>query len=283
LDGPSGDGDGRGTGIGEALAYRQTYACVAFDYDCAIAVTKDISPRIHRLGTPLVNWYFVEDRGELTAVDGGLPGFKRTLAADLAMLGFGLKDVRAVILTHSDGDHTGVADELHESGARVLIHAADEPKLRKPGPKSGDAKAVNIVPEMWRPSLWRAFGSLLLAGGARPAKINDAETFTEGVLDVPGRPRVIPTPGHTPGHCAFHFEEHSALFVGDAMATLNMITLRTGPQLMPRPLNESNAETLRSLDPIEPIDAEIMLFGHGEPWRDGVGAAVAQARTAAQG
>jgi glyoxylase-like metal-dependent hydrolase (beta-lactamase superfamily II) len=211
-----------------------------------------------------------------------MPAFKKTLAADLATLGFGVDDVRAVILTHSDADHTGVADELHESGARVLIHEADEPKLRKPGPKSGDAKLVNIVPDMWRPSFWRVFGSLLLAGGARPTKINDAETFGEGVLDVPGRPRVIATAGHTPGHCAFHFEQHGALFVGDAMATLNMITLHTGPQLMPRQMNQSDAEALRSLDAIEPIDAEIMLFGHGEPWRGGVGAAVAQARTAAR-
>src|SRR5205807_8154616 len=135
----------------------------------------------------------------------------------------------------------------------------------------GDARPINIVPEMWRPSLWRLLGSMLLAGGARPTKVEDAETFEEGVLDVPGRPRVVPTPGHTPGHCAFHFEGHNALFVGDAMCTLNMVTGRTGPQLIARPLNESNAGALRSLDAIEPIDAAVMLFGHGEPWRGGVG------------
>jgi glyoxylase-like metal-dependent hydrolase (beta-lactamase superfamily II) len=87
-----------------------------------------------------VNWYLVEEGARLTAVDAGVPGFKGSLAADLAALGFGLGDIEAVILTHSDGDHTGVAQALRDGGARVLIHSADEPKLRKPGPKSGDAK-----------------------------------------------------------------------------------------------------------------------------------------------
>jgi glyoxylase-like metal-dependent hydrolase (beta-lactamase superfamily II) len=252
------------------------------NYHRAIAVTHDIAPRVHRLGNWAVNWYLVEDGGRLTAVDAGVPGFKGSLPADLAALGFGLGDVEAVILTHSDGDHTGVAEAMREGGARVLIHSADEPKLRKPGPKSGDAKPLKILREMWRPSLWRIFGSMVLAGAARPTKIADAETFGGGaVLDVPGHPRVIPTPGHTPGHCAFHFEEHGALFVGDAMCAMNPVTGEKGPQLMPRVMNESDALARQSLDAIEPIDAQIMLFGHGEPWRGGVGVAVAQARAGA--
>jgi glyoxylase-like metal-dependent hydrolase (beta-lactamase superfamily II) len=212
-------------------------------------------------------------------VDAGLPGFKGSLASEVAALGFGMGDIDSVILTHSDADHTGLAETMHGAGARVLIHSADEPKLRKPGPKSGDASPLHIVPELWRPSLWRLIWSMALAGGMRPPKISDAETFGPGeVLDVPGHPRVIPTPGHTPGHCAFYFEQHGALFVGDAMCTMNPVTGGTGPQLMPHVMNESNERALRSLSEIEPIEAEVMLFGHGEPWREGVRTAVKQAR-----
>ena len=229
-----------------------------------------------------MNWYLVEDRGRLTAVDAGLPGFKGSLESDLTSLGYGLGDIEAVILTHSDGDHTGLAQVLHETGARVLIHSADEPKLRKPGPKSGDAKPLNIVPDLWRPTLWRVIGTVILTGSGHPRKVADAETFGDGdVLDVPGRPRVVPTPGHTPGHCVFYFEEHGALFVGDAMCALSPVTGRRGPQLMPRAMNESNAIAAQSLGAIEPIGAEVVLFGHGEPWRDGVRAAVQRARAAA--
>jgi glyoxylase-like metal-dependent hydrolase (beta-lactamase superfamily II) len=202
---------------------------------------------------------------------------------DLATLGFALGDIDAVILTHPDADHTGLVPMIHEAGARVLISSADEPKLRKPGPKSGDAKPQNIIPELWRPSLWKTIVSLMGAQGFKLAKITYGETFGEGdVLDVPGSPRVIGTPGHTPGHSAFHFESRRALFVGDAMCTLNTITHQRGPQLMPRAMNESNEVAIKSLDALAPIDADVMLFGHGEPWRDGVGEAIRQARAAKQ-
>lgn len=184
-----------------------------------------------------------------------------------------------MILTHSDADHTGLAAVLHEAGARVLVHSADDAALRKPGPKSGDASPRKILPDLWRPSLWRLIGSMALAGGGRPTRVEDAETFEGGVLDVPGGPRVIPTPGHTPGHCAFHFEQHGALFVGDAMCNRSPVTGRTGPQLMPHAFNVSNESALRSLDAIDSVEAEVLLAGHGEPWREGVSAAVSEARS----
>jgi glyoxylase-like metal-dependent hydrolase (beta-lactamase superfamily II) len=202
--------------------------------------------------------------------------------ADLASLGFSPSDIKAVILTHSDVDHTGLTPSFRDAGARVLIHSDDEPKLRKPGPKSGDAKPQNILPALWRPSLWRTIMAITQAQGFRMPKITNAQTFGDGeVLDVPGRPRVIATPGHTPGHSAFLFEERKALFVGDALCTLSPVTHARGPQLMPRAMNESNEQALRSLDQLEPIQADVVLFGHGEPWRDGVSDMIKQARAAA--
>ncbi len=243
----------------------------------------DIVPGVHGLGSKLVNWYLVEERGRLTAVDAGLLGFARRMPADLAALGHVPGDVAAVVLTHSDGDHTGLATTFRESGARVMIHAADEPTLRKPGPKSGDASPRNILGELWRPMLWRTFIKMARDGGARPPKVEGAETFAHGdVLDVPGSPRVVGTPGHTPGHCALYFEGHGALFVGDEMCTWNPFTGLRGPQLMPKFTNVSTAQCLESLAAIEDLPAAALLPGHGEPWRQGVSAAVERARTAAR-
>ena len=240
-------------------------------------------PGVHRLGNARFNWYLVEEGGRLTAVDAGLPGFKKNLSSDLASLGVSPEDIDAVILTHADADHMGLAATFREQGASVLIHPEGEPKLRKPGPKSGDASPVNIIPQMWRPLLWRMFTEMMLAGAARPPTVDDAETFAEGdVLEVPGNPRVIATPGHAPGHCAFLFERHSALFVGDELCTWNVLTGSRGPQLMPHGMNESDAQCLQSLHALEPVEAEVVLFGHGEPWHEGVPAAVRQARAALQ-
>ena len=241
----------------------------------------EISPGVHGLGSSVVNWYLVADGGRLTAVDAGLSGFADSLEADLGRIGHGLGDVEALVLTHSDGDHTGLAPRLRAAGARVLVHADDQATLRKPGAKGGDASPRHVLPNIWRPALWRLLGHMVRRG-ARPGRIEDAESFADGdVLDVPGRPRVVHTPGHTPGHCALHFESLGALFVGDALCTHEILSPGGAPRLMPSFLNVDNRAALASLAAIERLEAELVLPGHGDPWREGPAAAVASARAQA--
>jgi glyoxylase-like metal-dependent hydrolase (beta-lactamase superfamily II) len=241
----------------------------------------ELAPGVHGLGSELVNWYLVEDEGRLTAVDAGLPGFGERLEADLARLGHTPGDVEAVVLTHSDADHTGIAPRLQAAGASVLIHAADEGALRKPGPKTGDASPRHLLANLWRPSVLRIVGHML-RNGAKPAKVEGAETFADGdVLDVPGRPRVVHTPGHTPGHCALLFEGRGALFVGDALCTHELLARGGGPCVMPSYLNADNRACLDSLGAIEHVQADLLLPGHCDPWRQGAASAVARARAQA--
>ena len=47
---------------------------------------------------------------------------------------------------------------------------------------------------------------------------------------------------------------------------------------MPACLNLSSAQALESLAHIENLEAGVVVFGHGDPWTDGVGAAVESAR-----
>jgi glyoxylase-like metal-dependent hydrolase (beta-lactamase superfamily II) len=239
----------------------------------------EIAEGIHGLGTELVNWYLVEEDGRLTAVDAGLPKFRETLETDLRSIGRAPGDVEAVVLTHSDSDHTGVVPALRDAGARVLIHAADEETLRRPGPKKGDAAPARALPRAgWRWRFWKVMGEMTRGGGAKPPKIEGAETFAGGdVLDVPGSPRAVHTPGHTDGHCAFLFEDRRTLFVGDALCTWDFFTGRLGPRLMPGPTNVSAAQARESVAAIEPLDARLLLPGHGEPWHGTPATAVRQA------
>ena len=239
----------------------------------------EVAPGVHRLGSEIVNWYLVRDGDRLTAVDAGLSRFHDSLESDLAALGASPGDVEAVVLTHSDSDHTGLAPVLREAGARVLIHRGDEATLAKPGPKKGDASPPHLVPLLVRPAFWRFMIYMTRGGGAKPPKIEGAETFAGGdVLDVPGSPRVIETPGHTAGHCALHFEGAGVLFVGDELCTWNPITGVRQPQLMPRQFNESNEACRESLAAIEGLEAKVVLAGHGDPWTGGPAAAVKSAR-----
>jgi glyoxylase-like metal-dependent hydrolase (beta-lactamase superfamily II) len=242
--------------------------------------TQPSAPGITRLGTEIVNWYLVEEGGRLTAVDAGLPAYTRSLESDLAAHGHSLGDIEAVVLTHSDGDHFGMAAKMRSAGARVLVHEADEPKLRKPGPKSGDGAPLKVAPLMWRPAFWRFMGHMARNGGAKPPPVEDAETFSDGdVLDVPGHPRAVHTPGHTDGHCALLFESHGALFVGDELCTWNPLSGERGPRLMPKQFDVSYAQAAESLSRIEALDAGLILPGHGDPWTGSPADAVVQARS----
>jgi glyoxylase-like metal-dependent hydrolase (beta-lactamase superfamily II) len=189
--------------------------------------------------------------------------------------------VDALLLTHAHSDHTGVAGKLHERGIPVYLHKDDQ-ELMRTG-KEPWKREANPLPQLWRPGVWSLFLHFARNGALKPPKIDDALAIADGdVLDVPGRPRVIYTPGHTPGHCAFYFEGPKALFTGDLMCTWNPLSGRRGPHIMPRAFNVSSAQSRESLTRIETLDAEIVLPGHGEPWTDGVSSAVERAREAGE-
>jgi glyoxylase-like metal-dependent hydrolase (beta-lactamase superfamily II) len=240
---------------------------------------RQLAEGLVRLGTPIVNWYLVADADGVVVVDAAVSGYRPQLEPGLALLGRSLSDVHAVLLTHSDADHTGVAGALHfEHGIPVYIHAEDEPRLRKPGSKQTDG---SLRPHLLHAPLWRLFGHLARNGGLKPPKIADAALVDDGqALKLPGRPRVIHAPGHTVGHVAYEFSSHRALILGDVLCTWNPLTTRTGPQVMPSAFNVSTPQALASLARIEDVDAAFVLPGHGDPWTEGVGAAVERARAA---
>lgn len=106
------------------------------------------------------------------------------------------------------------------------------------------------------------------------------ESIADGeVLDVPGSPRVIFTPGHTPGSCAFWLEDRGVLLCGDALAARNIYTGREGdPQLL-GPADEETATARESLSRLEGLGDVVVLPGHGNPWRGDVDEALALARS----
>ena len=106
-------------------------------------------------------------------------------------------------------------------------------------------------------------------------------TVNGDVLDVPGRPRVLHTPGHTVGHCALLLEDRGVLFVGYSICTWNPLTGSRTPQVMPHAFNVDNRACVSSLEAIAGADAGVLLPGHGDPWYGSPAKAAERARAAA--
>ena len=118
-------------------------------------------------------------------------------------------------------------------------------------------------------------------GLLRIPRIAEVSTFGDGAtLDVPGSPRVILLPGHTPGSAALHFAGHDALLIGDAIATYAVTTGVDAPMIAP--FTADPAEALASLARLDDLEAGFVLPGHGQAWTRGVAAALAEVRAAAR-
>jgi glyoxylase-like metal-dependent hydrolase (beta-lactamase superfamily II) len=229
-----------------------------------------IAPSVHRLGTnSAVNSYLVQAAGEVTIIDAAMPGFYSDIPDELAAMGRSIADVKALLLTHGHSDHIGYAERLRrEHEVPVLVHEADAALARGevPNPSKG-----------WGPvKLGPLLGFLWLGlthGGLRPQNLQVVSTFGDGAtLDVPGSPKVILTPGHTPGSAALHFEHHGTLLVGDAFATYAVTTGRRGPQVAP--FSADAMQSVASLSRLEELPVQLVLPGHGAAWTDGIAEAV---------
>ena len=235
-----------------------------------------IAGGLHRIGSDIVNSYLVVDADGVTVIDAGLPRYWDLLDAELASIGRTLDDVRALVLTHGDTDHIGFAARLYrEKGIAAFVHAADveraQLKVKKPSFGWGPVRVGPLMGFLWYSAR---------QGGLRIPPAEHLQTMTDGeVLDVPGHPRIIHTPGHTPGSVSVHVPAVDAVMLGDTFTTRNVLTGVTGPK--PAPFTLQPDEAVRSLDRLADVNATWVLPGHGPTWDGGVSEAVRLVRQAA--
>ncbi len=239
----------------------------------------EVAPGVHRLSQGIVNFYLIDGGGGLVLVDAGAPADWKVLVATVSGLGRTLEELEAVVLTHAHSDHTGFAEQARTTaGAHVLVHRADEEAARTGKTAKNDGKVVSYL---LRVEFYRTLFSLLRRGAGKIVPILEVSTFDDGeTLDLPAGPRVVHAPGHTDGSCAVFLESRKVLLTGDVLVTRNPLTGRVGPQIMPAGLNHSSPQALASLDALEKVPADLLLPGHGEPWRQGAAHAVRLARAA---
>ena len=239
---------------------------------------RDITEGVHRIGEHFLNWYLIEDGGQLTVVDAGLPASWRSMLQALNAIRHTPDNIEALVLTHAHFDHIGFAERARaELGIPVWVHENDAPLTKRPWLYMTERSPLSYLSRGNLPIA----SAFIRAGAPRVGPIREVRRFgNEGILDVPGSPRVLFTPGHTLGHVSLHLPERDVVIAGDALVTHDPYTDTRGPRIVAQGATADSERALASLERLAGTGAGTLLPGHGEPWTGGAELAVREARRA---
>lgn len=224
-------------------------------------------PTIFSIGP--INVYLINAE-PLTLIDTGLQNAEAetALKAGLHSLGYSMKDIRRILITHGDYDHSGLAVKISEaSGALIYVHEME--KLKMDG---------------WNRFITRK-AAVLMAGGLPPKVFEEVIAATQNRVGIAQPLReyiplsggeILPfegfdlevyyTPGHALGHLCFFLRKQGILFAGDTL----LAHVTPNPQLeIDENAQDGRFKTLKqymdSLDLLEKLPVNKVLTGHGRP------------------
>jgi glyoxylase-like metal-dependent hydrolase (beta-lactamase superfamily II) len=221
-------------------------------------------------GVPHGNAWAVASEGGIVLFDTGIGGRGRMRQFDLALaqVGFGIEDVRLLVCTHSHTDHYGLAAPIVEgAGCELWMHPAwEHVRPLADDPEAALERRIEVARESGVPA-----ESLERYREAR----SDGETGIDAIVEpdrdlLPGVEvetdfgawQVHETPGHAPSHVVLHQPERRLLISGDHLLGRTVLFFDHGHT--PDPVGEF----LRGLDEVEPLEIDLVLPGHGRPFRD---------------
>lgn len=202
----------------------------------------------------------VDDGVVLIDTGAGDSGIVDLIWQQLAAIGFGPQDLRAILCTHYHRDHYGNVATLQQTVPLwVGLHAADVAVL-------ADLSASN---RMEQELLWKAMGIESVDDEAQrnegnpfgeiPAGRPDRVLLDGDVLQLGGRTlRVVWTPGHSPGHVCFFEESAGVLFAGDHL----LPRISSGVTLLTVQRRNPLADYLGSLTRLSALPVTTVLPGH---------------------
>jgi len=171
---------------------------------------------------PVLVW----DEKDVVLLDAGLPGMGNEFRKSALSAGVPFDRLNHVILTHSDMDHVGSLAEITKPfGGRVTIlaHSQEKPYI--------ECELLPIRVQQMEVSAGKAVGAareqlLAMISGLKKSytlfKAKVDQTIAEGdVLPFCGGILCIHTPGHTPGHMCYYFEQSKLLIAGDILQIVN--------------------------------------------------------------
>lgn len=186
-----------------------------------------------------------------TLIDTGMPAHATLILDALKKRNIALHQVRRIIITHCDLDHSGSAAQLRRAtGATVVAHSVEKAYLEQP--------------RLRQPALW--LRPLFFVMGQFPSFYHRPVTVDQLVVDGDETPEgftIVHTPGHSPGHISLLHKQKRFLIAGDALVNRN--NKLTGNESPFTPDKKNAQRSVWKIAKKYGDDFDTIVFGHGEP------------------
>ena len=145
--------------------------------------------------------------GGLALIDPGPSTSLDNLRAALKRKGFGVGDVRQVLLTHIHLDHGGCTGSLvkENPSIEVYVHERGAPHMANP------EKLLASASRLYGQDMGPLWGEFIAVPAQRLCELKGGETINVGGRDL----RVAYTPGHASHHVSYFDPASRVAFVGD--------------------------------------------------------------------
>ena len=235
-------------------------------------MSQELLPGLYRIEVPLpnnplksVNSYVIRAPGRSLIIDTALnrPDCKDVLSRELAEIGIDPAGAD-FFLTHHHGDHRGLVSSLAGAASKVYIGQAEIGFIRAFGYGERRIHDLAMANGFTRQEMEKAFRNP--PGRPDSSRVSlEYQALKEGdTLSFGGyRFRCLETPGHSQGHLCLYEAEKKLFVAGDHI--LGGITPNISAWFDDgNPLHEY----LASLDKVFPLEVELVLPGHRQPFKN---------------
>ena len=221
-------------------------------------------------GVPHGNAFAVAHGGGIVLFDTGMAGDdgKRQLEIALAQAGWRLADVRLVVCTHAHADHYGLAGPIVDAaGCELWMHPRwEHVRAYAEDPEGTLRRRIEVARQSGVPMAGLELYQQQRKGqGTGIARVAEPDRLLLSGVEIEsdlGSWQVHETPGHAPSHVVFHQPERGLMISGDHL--LGRVSVFFDYGHTPDPVSEFQA----SLGVVERLETNLVLAGHGRPFRD---------------
>jgi glyoxylase-like metal-dependent hydrolase (beta-lactamase superfamily II) len=196
----------------------------------------------------LIAVFAIEHADGLILVECGPASALPRLIQGIEKIGYSIRDVTDVLLTHIHLDHAGAAGTLSKLGIHIHVHSKGIAHLIEPDKLI--ASATRIYGDQM-PVLW---GNTQPVSPEKIHALSDGDKLTKNGIQI----QTIETPGHADHHNAYIY--HNICFTGD-ICGIHIINYKN--IVLPTPPPEFHIEKwINSIETLSKLDVKYLALTH---------------------